>query len=83
MVSRHTTSPEERLEKDERHRAWYTPLEAVEKIQQWYSDVKGHETMQELKEVDGGKKAKKKQRKGGAMETALNAFADRYGWERS
>lgn len=68
-----------RLEKDERNRAWYTATEAIERISQWYIDPSGSGTIQDLKDDQGNKKAKKKERKGGAMETALRAFIDRKG----
>lgn len=64
----------------ERQRAWYTPKECLGKIREWYTDPK---TANELEGDAEVLKPGKKDVKGGAMETALKAFAERYGWDSS
>jgi diphosphoinositol-polyphosphate diphosphatase len=73
-----------RLERDQRRREWVTPREALRRIQEWYtdpslsSDLDG-ETLISEGSVEGSQQGKM-DKKGGAMEVALKAFAQRKGW---
>lgn len=70
---------DDRPEKDERQRGWYTTQECLDKIKEWYSDPTTAEDMEgDAEEIKPGKK----DRKGGAMETALRTFAEHYGWDK-
>jgi diphosphoinositol-polyphosphate diphosphatase len=70
-----------RPEKHERQRQWFSPRECQEKIQAWYRDPSlAGEVEPDSTEVSA---SGKKEKKGGAMETALRAFAVQYGWEKT
>ena len=53
------------------------------RINEWYTDAKARGTLDGDAAVeDTGKRRDKKAKKGGAMEMALRAFVDRWGWEK-
>ena len=70
-------------EAHERRREWISPDECLLRIQAWYSDssakneVRADDAMVSESHLE---KLKKKDKKGGAMEMALRAFAEQYGW---
>lgn len=89
----------DRPEKHQRRRAWFTPAQAIEKIQEWYTDesakreVEGEtKTLHEQSDHDSGvistevhtiERRGKKDKKGGAMEMAVRRLAELKGWETS
>lgn len=69
-----------RPEKHERERAWFSTEQCLDKIKEWYSDPRAADELEgDAEEIKPGKK----DAKGGAMETALKAFAERYGWDKA
>ena len=74
-----------RPERDERKRAWFSPNDCLSNIRQWHSDPSSRdepESGNNESESTAGVPLTKKDKKGGAMEEALKAFADKYGWEK-
>jgi len=90
----HTDSEEVALiadwpEQHQRKREWVSVQECLQRIQAWSADEGAREEV-EAPHPDGihfgpevEAKKGKKALKGGAMEMALRAFADKYGWDKS
>lgn len=81
MLGKLHDSLSSRLEAHERQRQWFNISESREKIREWYADpTLADEVKPESEQVSA---SGKKEKKGGAMETALRAFAEQYGWDKS